>query len=277
MQERSRRPYHTPRRTHQSSEHRVVELRRERPDWGARKLRKLLGEENIAMPASTIHRILLRYDPVRDVDRHPLASKRFERAAPNQLWQMDFKGPKGWNEPVGPLSVLDDHSRYVALLHRTGSTQAEGVQEALEKAFCECGVPDEMLMDHGTPWCNGQGYRGWSKLTVWLMNQDIELHWSGLRHPQTQGKVERFHGSMVAALLRRGTPRGEHRQAWLDQFRYEHNHLRPHEALKMKTPAQLGRKSGREYQLRPTQWIYPSGTEVTEVDRSGSIRIDGRR
>jgi hypothetical protein len=133
------------------------------------------------------------------------------------------------------------------------------------------------LMDHGTPWCNGQGYRGWSKLTVWLMNQDIALHFSGLRHPQTQGKVERFHGSMVAALLRRGTPREEYRQSWLDQFRYEHNYLRPHEALQMKTPAQLWQKSGREYQLRPAQWIYPSGTEAAEVDRSGSIRIDGRR
>jgi transposase len=131
MQERSRRPYHTPRRTHQSIEHRVVELRRERPDWGARKLRKLLGEENIAMPASTIHRILLRYDLVRDVDRHPLASKRFERDKPNQLWQMDFKGPKGWNQPVGPLSVLDDHSRYAVALENTGSTQAEGVRTTL--------------------------------------------------------------------------------------------------------------------------------------------------
>ena len=99
MQERSRRPHHTPRRTQQSIEQRVVELRRERPDWGARKLRKLLGEENIAMPASTIHRILLRYDLVRDVDRHALANKRFERDKPTQLWQMDFKGPKGWNQP----------------------------------------------------------------------------------------------------------------------------------------------------------------------------------
>ena len=105
-----------------------------------------------------------------------------------------------------------------------------------------------------------KGSRGWKNTVV-----------------QTQGKVERFHGSMVAALLRRGTPRGDHRQAWLDQFRYEHNYLRPHEALKMKTPAQLWQKSGREYQLCPAQWIYPSGTEVAEVDRSGSIRIDGRR
>jgi transposase InsO family protein len=277
LQEHSRRPQHSPRQTAEALEQRVIELRNRWPDWGARKISVLLDQEGVKLPASTVHRIFLRHHLVREQDRHAEAIKRFEREAPNQLWQMDFKGPKGWDEPVGPLSVLDDHSRYVALLQRTGSTQAEGVQRALERAFCECGVPEEMLMDHGTPWCNGQGYRGWSKLTVWLMNQDIALHFSGLRHPQTQGKVERFHGSMVAALLRRGTPGQEQRQAWLDQFRYEHNYLRPHEALQMKTPAQLWQKSGRPYQLRPTQWIYPSGTEVAEVDRSGSIRIDGRR
>jgi len=277
LEEHSRRPRHSPRQTTEALEQRVIQMRSRWPDWGARKIGKKLEEAGVKLPASTVHRIFLRHNLVREQDRIPAAVKRFEREAPNQLWQMDFKGPKGWHEPVGPLSVLDDHSRYVTALERTGSTQAKGVQEALEKAFCECGVPEEMLMDHGTPWCNGQGYRGWTKLTVWLMNQDIELHLSGLRHPQTQGKVERFHGSMVAALLRRGTPRGEHRQAWLDQFRYEHNYLRPHEALKMKTPAQLWQKSGREYQLRPAQWIYPAGTEVAEVDRSGSIRIDGRR
>ena len=277
LKEQSRRPQNSPRQTAPGIEQRVVELRKRWPDWGARKISFLLEQEGVRLPASTVHRIFLRHHLVREQDRHGATVKRFERAAPNQLWQMDFKGPKGWNEAVGPLSVLDDHSRYVALLQRTGSTQAEGVQRALEKAFTECGVPEEMLMDHGTPWCNGQGYRGWSKLTVWLMNQDIGLHFSGLRHPQTQGKVERFHGSMVAALLRRGRPQEEQRQAWLDQFRYEHNHLRPHEALQMRTPAQLWQKSPQLYQLRPAEWIYPAGTEVAEVDRSGSIRIDGRR
>jgi transposase InsO family protein len=277
LEERSRRPRNSPGQTAEAWEQRVIQLRQRWPDWGARKISVLLEQEGIRLPASTVHRIFLRHQLVREQDRHAVAVKRFERAAPNQLWQMDFKGPKGWDETVGPLSVLDDHSRYVAVLQRTGSTQREGVQRALEEAFCECGVPEQMLMDHGTPWCNGQGYRGWSQLTVWLMNQDIDLRFSGVRHPQTQGKVERFHGSMVAALQRRGTPRPEQRQAWLDQFRYEHNHVRPHEALQMKTPAQLWRKSPRPYQPGPADWVYPAGTEVVEVDRSGSIRLEGRR
>src|SRR5580765_8948308 len=229
MQERSRRPHHSPRRTTKETEQRVVELRRARPDWGARKLRKLLERESTHLPASTIHRILLRYDLVRDGDRHSLATKRFEREQPNELWQMDFKGPKGWPQPVGPLSVLDDHSRYVILLAANGNTDGQPVREQLETAFYSCGVPEAMLMDHGTPWWSQQSPSGRTKLSLWLMRQGIRLCWSGIRHPQTQGKVERFHGSLQRALNRRGFP-GRHLQAWLDAYRWEHNHVRPHEA-----------------------------------------------
>jgi len=277
MQERSRRPHHSPQRTKEETEKRVVELRQARPDWGARKLRKLLERESTHLQTSTIHRILLRYDLVRDNDRHCLATKRFEREKPNQLWQMDFKGPKGWNQPVGPLSVLDDHSRYALALESTGNTQTQGVRTVLERVFRESGVPEEMLMDHGTPWFNTQGRLGWSKLTVWLMDRDIELFFSGRRHPQTQGKVERFHRSLTAALFRRGAPVEEQRQAWLDAFRYEYNYVRPHEALQMRTPHQIWQKSLRPYQEQPPHWAYPRGSEVKEVDSIGQLRLDGRR
>jgi hypothetical protein len=190
---------------------------------------------------------------------------------------MDFKGPKGWNQPVGPLSVLDDHSRYALALENTGSTQARGVRAVLERVFSEAGVPDQMLMDHGTPWFNPQGWRGWSQFTVWLMDQDIALCFSGRQHPQTQGKVERFHRSLTAALLRRGTPQEPHRQTWLDAFRQEYNCVRPHEALQMKTPHQVWKKSLRPYREHATAWQYPSGSEVKEVDRVGQFRLDGRR
>jgi len=274
MQERSRRPHHIPRRTAEAVEQRIVELRRERPDWGARKIRDLLQKENgIKLPGSTIHRILLRYDLVRDCDRRAQATQRFERERPNQLWQMDFKGPKGWNQPLGPLSVLDDHSRYAVALENTGTTQSQAVQAVLERAFRENGMPEEMLMDHGTPWFNTQGRLGWSQLTVWLMERDIELYFSGCRHPQTQG----FHRSLTAALLRRGVPAEDRRQPWLDAFRYEYNCIRPHEALQMKTPHQLWQKSTRLYQEIAARWEYAQGSEIKEVDSIGQLRLDGRR
>lgn len=272
----SRRPHCSPQRTEANVEQRVIQVRKRYPDWGARKLQVMLARENVKLTHSTIHRILLRYDLVREQDRHRPAVQRFTRSAPNELWQMDFKGPKNWNPVIGPLSVLDDHSRYVLVLHAVGSTRAELVREQLAAAFANCGVPDAMLMDHGIPWWQAGAPTGATWLTVWLMKQGIRLHWSGYRHPQTQGKVERFHG----ALERAWQLRREHqpdRQAWLDAYRWEHNHVRPHEALGMKTPASVWKKSQRLYHPNPPRWEYPTGAKVLQLDGQGQMDVYGIR
>lgn len=274
--ERSRRPHHSPKRTGEKLEQQVVEARKQYPDWGARKLKVVLARENVDLTASTIQRVLARHDLVREQDRHRPALKRFERSAPNELWQMDFKGRKHWNLEVGPLSVLDDHSRYVTVLQALESTRAELVREQLEQAFIDCGVPEAMLMDHGVPWWTEAAPTGATSLTIWLMKQGIRLHWSGYRHPQTQGKVERFHGELERAwLLRQGIR--QQTQPWLDAYRWEHNHVRPHEALAMKTPASMWQKSQRVYDPHPPVWEYPSGSRVLKVDSSGKLDAYGIR
>ncbi len=202
--------------------------------------------------------------------------QRFERAQPNDLWEMDFKGPKNWPQAVGPLSVLDDHSRYLIALQATGGLDGNRVRDALEQAFLRCGVPDAMLMDHGTPWWNWQAFCGRTQLSLWLMRQGIRLCWSGIRHPQTPGKVERFHGSLQRALDRRGGV-GAEPQAWLDAYRAEYNEARPHEALHMQTPAIAWRTSGRRYDQHPKAWEYPEGAWTSKVDCQGTIDIQGRR
>ena len=133
-----------------------------------------------------------------------------------------------------------------------------------------------MLMDHGTPWWNQQSPSGRTKLSLWLMRQGIRLCWSGIRHPQTQGKIERFHGSLQRALHRRGFPQGP-LQDWLDGYRWEHNHVRPHEALNLKTPASVWRPSRRRYDPRPPRWEYPAGAWVLKVDPQGKIEVGGRK
>src|ERR1035438_451179 len=273
--EHSRRPQRSSRLTATVLQDQVVELRRQYPDWGARKLRVLLERQGVELTRSTIHRILLRHDLLHSADRHEPAMQRFERARPNELWQMDFKSPKGWNAPIGPLSVIDDHSRYVVLLQVTGSTRAELVREQLQTAFGHSGVPEAMLMDHGIPWWSATAPTGATELTVWLMKQGIGLHWSGGRHPQTQGKVERFHGEMERALRRRGW-QGKPRQRWLDEFRWEHNQVRPHEALGMRTPASLWQPSPRVYDPQPPHWEYPAGAQVRKLDADGKVRAYGR-
>ena len=275
IEEQSHRPHSSPGRTAATLEQRIAQLRAERPDWGARKLAKLLAEEGTSVPVITIHRVLCRLGLVSNREGRRHATRRFEREQPNQLWQMDFKG---WGEEkvsAGPLSVLDDHSRYLVGLEQIGTTNGDLTRERLEGLFRSNGVPDAMLMDHGTPWWSARNLDGWTFFSIWLMRQGIRCYWSGFRHPQTQGKVERFHGSLERALVR---PGAEHwlEQSWLDAFRHEYNHVRPHEALQMKTPASCWKPSERKYDPDPPQWDYGQAAEVRRVDSSGHIYVNNR-
>ena len=153
LEEHSRRPQHSPSRTPEWIEDRVEALRH-RHGWGGRKLSRLLVDEGIPLARSTVDRILKRRGLVESSTAHRPAVTRFERARPNDLWQMDFKGPY----PVGPasqchpLSILDDHSRYVVNLKALRSQQGQGVRGALLETWERYGVPRAMLMDHGSPW-----------------------------------------------------------------------------------------------------------------------------
>lgn len=277
LQELSRRPHSSPGETARAIQDRVVALRQERPDWGAAKIRVLLQREGVTLPVVTIHRILLRHGLVRPQDRHLPAVRRFTREAPNDLWQMDFKGmPKSRNGCL-PLALLDDHSRYLPGLFALPGTFGESVRKSLIQAFEDCGLPDAMLMDHGTPWWDMNSPLGWTQLTIWLMEQGIRLHLSGYRHPQTQGKVERCNGSMEEAMLRRPKPDGMPWQEWLDAFREEYNRVRPHEALGMDTPAQHWCKSRRVFDPNRKTWEYPVPAQVRTVGANAGVNIDGKR
>ena len=275
--EKSRRPHQIATKTATNKEQRVIELRQQYPDWGAAKLAVLLKREDLEVPRITIHRILLRNGLVREQDRHRGAQRRFERKAPNELWQMDFKGMPATRTGCLPLSFLDDHSRFLVGLFATGGTGGKGVQQCARQVFERDGLPDAMLMDHGAPWWNMQGTSGWTWVTVWLMKQGIRLYLSGYRHPQTQGKVERHHGSLETAMWKRPKPEGKSWQTWLDEYREEYNHIRPHEALQMAVPATRWQPSRRVFQgdeVKP--WEYPNPALVRKVRENGGVHLDGR-
>jgi transposase InsO family protein len=276
--ERSRRPRSSPGQIGKDRVDAVLALRRQWPDWGALKLQHKLKQhypEWAPLSVSAVHRILLRNHMVQDQDRHRPALERFERSAPNELWQMDFKGPAGFNQTVGPLSILDDHSRYLLALKHLGSTQASGVKETLEETFQAHGLPETMLVDHGTPWWNGASKWGWTELTVWIMRQGIRLAFSGFRHPQTQGKVERMHGALQRAIRKR--PAEPQQQSWLDEFRMEYNLVRPHQALQMQTPHSRWQPSPRPFQAHPPEFLYDSAMEVKRLSGEGQLHWRGRR
>jgi transposase InsO family protein len=278
--DRSRRPLHSPKRTRSEIEQKIVELRQQWPDWGAPKLLVLLRQQQpewAGISVRTVHRILERHGLILEADRHRPADKRFERSAPNELWQMDFKGPQGFNpeNPVGPLSILDDHSRYLVALKHLGSTRMVGVRSTLEQTFEEVGLPEALLVDHGVPWWNNASPWGLTELTVWIMRQGVRLLYSGVCHPQTQGKVERMHGALQRAVSRRkGNPDDPQ---WLESFRHEYNSLRPHEALAMATPSSRWHPSSRPFQPQPREWEYPASMEVVRLHSQGQFSWQKRR
>jgi transposase InsO family protein len=276
LREKSRRPHRSPKQTESEVEQRVIALPNRYPDWGAGKLVELLKREQVQLPRITAHRILLRHGLVADRDRHRTATKRFQREAPNQLWQMDFKGMPDKRPGCLPLVVLDDHSRYLLGLFDTTSTQAQPVQASLTTVFRRDGLPEAMLMDHGTPWWNMQSSSGWTWLTVWLMKQGIRVYLSGYRHPQTQGKIERCNGSLEAAMSKRPKPAGQSWQSWLDAYRQEHNHVRPHEALRMDVPAQRWAPSPRAFEQENKLWEYSDPVHVRKVRENGGVSWRGQ-
>ena len=272
--ELSRRPLRSPAKTAAEIEARVVEERQRRPDWGARKLRVVLAREGVNKPVGTIHRVLLRNGLVKPQHQHPPALKRFQRGEPNQLWQMDFKGlPGNLSQGCAPLSVLDDCSRYALGLAALSGTKGGEVRGTLRPIFLKSGLPEAMLLDHGTPWWNAAHPRGWTRLSLWLMGQGIRLHFAAVRHPQTQGKVERFHRTLQDALFERGFPAAGEWAAWLEDFREEYNQVRPHEALGMAVPGSRWIPSARAYQEHPPEWDYATGADVRQVRVSGQLAI----
>jgi len=133
--EQSRRPQHSPRRTGRELEEQVVALRQEY-GWGAKKLQVLLAEQGQAVPVRTIHRLLERRGLIGEEATQAAAVERFERQAPNELWQMDGKGEYRVRDGTCyPLSILDDHSRYAVGLYALAAFTAEAVAGCLVETF----------------------------------------------------------------------------------------------------------------------------------------------
>jgi transposase InsO family protein len=275
--ERSRRPARSPSQTGPEKEARVVVLRREY-GWGAKKIDVLLREEDTSLTVTTINRILKRRGLIGIKDSNAPALERFERSTPNELWQMDGKGEYHASDGTCyPLSILDDHSRYAVGLYGLPAFTADLVYPCLVRTF-ECyGVPEAMLMDHGSVWWGTSNGYGLTWLSVRLIEQGIRLHYGRVHHPQTQGKVERFHRTLQEAIRHVGKPK--QMAAWppaLEEFRKIYNERRPHEALGMKRPAERYRVSARIYQAKPREWEYPNGSIVRRLNPSGCLYWEKR-
>lgn len=300
LQDRSRRPHSSPNKTPERVEEAVCEVRRKHPAWGGRKIRTILrrraeagkfGFGGEAVPAaSTITAILRRRGQLREKDTDKAASyERFEKACPNELWQMDFKGDfllDGHKQKrCYPLTVVDDHSRFAVVLGACPDQQRQTVQEHLRRAFRRYGLPKRIITDHGPPWGvgmarpDGEGNSFYTKLSTWLMRLGIRVSFTARAHPQTNGKNERFNQSLGAEVLRfeRYASLNGYQERF-DGWRDTYNLERPHEALDMAVPASRYRVSDRSYPEKLPPVEYGQGERaVRKVNPNGQISFRSQR
>lgn len=274
LEDRSRRPRVSPEKTSAEIEEKVLEVRRTY-GWGARKIRAFLQDQNVTMPSiRTVNNVLKRRGEITVSPEPPTVVQFFERESPHQLWQCDFKGPlEIGRRKVYPFTVLDDHSRYLLVLQACQSVSLAPAFELLWEAFGEFGLPESILCDNAF----GTTFEV-PKTVSWFEARLIRL---GIRpvhgrpyHPQTQGKVERLHGTLEREVwphIRRDTL--EHFEEDVGRWRKEvYNTRRPHESLGDKPPIS---RFGPSSRLRPAclpAVEYEVGTEVRKVSTSGDVR-----
>lgn len=277
----SRRPHSSPRHCPPDLEAQVVAVRAAHPAWGARKIARCLQDAGIDAPAiSTVHEILRRQGRIQAPIGGAPATQRFEKEAPNLLWQMDFKG---WVRLAGearchPLTIVDDHSRFAVCLAACANEQGSTVQSQLEIAFRRYGLPDAVFVDNGGPWGDGSGAR-WTRLGVWLLKLGVDVVHSRPYHPQSRGKNERFHRTLNEEVFRFELFRDlRQAQRGFDRWRVVYNFERPHEALDFAVPASRYRPSAHSMPTRLPQAEYDEHEIVRLVPKTKDyVSFNGRR
>lgn len=279
LTDRSRRPIRYANQLPPQLEALVVRAKRDKPHWGARKIRELLVRRlpgDIRVPAiSTIHAVLDRHGLVTRIGRRrnrargtPLSTG----AAPNDLWCADFKGEfkLGNDRYCYPLTVTDHASRFLLLCEALDSTREEPAIAAFQHLFAERGLPAAIRSDNGVPFASPNALFNLSKLSVWWLRLGIAIERIKPGQPQQNGRHERMHLTLKKETTRPPGMNSLQQQARFDDFVQEFNTERPHQALGMRQPAELYSPSPRPYSGLP-ELDYPLHDRQALVTACGRI------
>lgn len=277
--EQKRTPYRYANKLPVQIEMLILDLKKEYPNWGAPKIREkiLRKHPDVKAPAvSTIHAVLDRHGLVKS----ELRRKRYKAEGtplvhvqnPNDLWCADYKGDfmLGDQRYCYPLTITDYASRFIISCEALSSTREEFAFAVFTRAFQEFGLPLAIRTDNGIPFSSANALYGLTKLSVWWLRLGIGIERIRPGHPQENGRHERMHLTLKKETTR---PPGENQlrqqekfDDWIRVFNFE----RPHQALGMKYPSELFRKSEREYKgIQPLH--YPFHDKTIQVTQCGRI------
>lgn len=294
LEDKSRQPKTFPNQTSEDIDQYIVGLRKNDPEWGAKKLHKIIYNHKeqgmYAYPTvpckNTITKILKRNGLIpENRSKQSKNFERFEYDYPNELWQMDYKGYfRLLNKKLcHPLTITDDHSRYNICLTACKNQQEITVRQALINVFRKYGLPYMILTDNGSPWGttgkdSSEGGRSYTALEKWLIQLNVKLIHGRPYHPQTQGKEERFHRTLKQELIDHEQFRDYvHCQTRFDKWREKYNCIRPHEAIDFKNPAELYKPSNKHYPERIKPFEYNLTDKKRKVCEKGLISFKNKK
>jgi transposase InsO family protein len=275
MVEESRRPKSHAAQVAEEEVCQIVRLKLAHPRWGPRKIRELyLRRHGEAASESTFKRVLERAGLTEKRRRRSwsqsgcLSSGR-RATAPNEVWTVDFKG---WWRSGGircePLTVRDEHSRYVLEVRALEDGRTQTVRKSFEQLFERHGLPQAIRSDNGSPFASINGLLGLSRLSAWWVVLGIDLERGRAGHPQDNGAHERMHRDISREVEAVGQSGEEALDLWRQTFNYE----RPHEALAMRCPGELYVASERKYEGTPEDLDYPQMCP-RRVSKDGIIKL----
>ena len=279
LSDRSRRPVRYANQLPEPVERLILECKRDKPHWGARKIRELLLRRlagDVRIPArSTVHAVLDRHGLVKRARRrrHKAQGTPLSQATrPNDLWCADFKGEfkLGNRRYCYPLTVTDQASRFLLLCEALDATKEGPVIEAFVRLFKDRGLPAALRSDNGLPFASPNGLYNLSKLSLWWLRLGIQIERIKPGHPQQNGRHERMHLTLKTETTRPPGNNSLQQQDRFDAFLSEFNEERPHEALGMRCPAELYSPSPRPYTGLP-ELQYPFHDRDILVTACGRI------
>jgi len=282
MVDRSRKPHRFGNQLPDQIERTILRLKREKPHWGAPKIRELLIRKfpDLRTPAiSTVHAVLDRNGLVTCRKRRKFKAEGTELVPsrnPNDLWCTDFKGEfmLGDKRYCYPLTITDHATRYLFAVEGLDSVKEKGAFPVFERVFQEYGLPTAIRSDNGVPFASPNGLFGLSKLAVWWLRLGIRLERIKPGHPEQNGRHERMHLTLKKATVMPAAPNFLQQQEKFDAFQSEFNKERPHEALDMQCPDEVYIPSTRLYR-GIGRLDYPLHDRTVTVTSCGRICIKG--
>ena len=284
LTDRSRRPYRHANKLPLAIETLIVRLKRERPSWGAPKIREKLRRSHgeLQLPAiSTVHAVLDRHGLVTRGRRrrHKAQGTALSKPLhPNDLWCADYKGEFMLADKryCYPLTISDFTSRYLFSCEALATTRETYAFGVFERVFKEFGLPKAIRTDNGVPFASAHALFGLSKLAVWWLRLGIQIERIKPGHPQQNGRHERMHLTLKKEATKPAARNLLQQQARFDDFIDCHNNERPHQALAMHYPAELYQPSTRQYHGLG-ELDYPFHDRTVTVTQCGRVCMGHRK